>query len=259
MAETPAIVFKNVTVKYGSFIALERINLTVERGELVSVVGSNGGGKTTLLHAVLGFVPPTSGSIEVLGCTPQEIQPSGRIGYLPQASAVNRRFPLSAADVVALARHSSTPFGHRLSTDDKAAIETALDTVGMADLRSHHYGSLSGGQRQRVLIARALAGEPELLILDEPSTGLDAVAQDSFYRLLQEIKKQHGITILMVSHDIGTVSGFVDQIACLNRELHYHGRANDCLNAEVVRRTFGDHMHILVHDEHCTTCGDAHD
>jgi len=258
MENSPAIVFKNATVTYGDFVALEHINLSIKKGEMVSVVGPNGGGKTTLLHAVLGFVTPASGSIQVLGQSPQQVQPTGRIGYLPQANAVNRHFPVSAWDVIAMARHSSQPFGQRLNTEDKLKINAALQTVGMSDHRRHHFGSLSGGQRQRVLIARALAGEPELLILDEPSTGLDAVAQDSFYQLLQKIRNQRGITILLVSHDIGTVSGFVDQIACLNRQLHYHGKANDCLTAEIVKKTFGDHMHVLVHDERCTTCGDAH-
>ncbi|MCK5146044.1 metal ABC transporter ATP-binding protein [bacterium] len=259
MEDLPAIVFKDVDICYGDFVALERINLTIARGELVSVVGPNGGGKTTLLHAVLGFVLPSSGSIQVLEGSPQEVQPSGRIGYLPQLSNYDRNFPVSARDVVAMARFAQRPFGTKLCEDDRVSINESLNVVGMLDKQHHHFGSLSGGQRQRILIARALAGEPELLILDEPSTGLDAVAQDSFYHLLQEIRHQRDITILMVSHDIGTVSGFVDQIACLNRQLHYHGRAKDCLTPEIVRRTFGPHMNVLVHDENCTSCEHAHE
>ena len=256
MAEQkPSVVeFDSVSVRYGDFVALERIHLSIGRGEIVSVVGPNGGGKTTLLHAVLGFVQPYEGHVRVLGLAPDEVQPTGRIGYLPQAMQHDRRFPVSAWDVVAMARYARKSPGKRLDKKDRDAVAQSLETVGMADRASHHFGGLSGGQRQRVLIARALVGDPELLVLDEPSTGLDAVAQDNFYQLLRTLRDSRGLTILMVSHDVGTVSGFVDQIACLNRQLHYHGKADGCLSSEMVSRVFGRNMNILVHDQHCQTC-----
>ena len=245
---------KHVSVRFGQIEALRDISLTLREKEIVSIVGPNGGGKTTLIHAILGFVKPDAGSITVLGRAPSDIQQSGRIGYLPQIKEIERRFPVSAGDIVAMSRYAKKSFGKRLTEEDRRIIHDSLDMVGMAHAAPHHFGSLSGGQQQRVLIARALAGEPEMLVLDEPSTGLDAVAQDSFYHLLKEIRDRRGLTILMVSHDIGMVSGFVDRIACLNRQLHYHGKPGKDV-PDMLARAFGPHMNVLVHDAECKTCG----
>jgi len=254
MASDTVIVLDDVWVRYGSSIVLESIHLTVQEKEIVSIVGPNGGGKTTLLHAILGFKEAFRGEIRVLGKEPVQIKQSGLIGYLPQQNAHDRLFPVSAYDVVAMTRHARHGVGNRLDENDKQVILDALDKVEMTTWQNHHYGSLSGGQQQRVLIARALAGKPRILILDEPSTSLDAVAQDSFYHLLSTIRDEQGLTILMVSHDIGSVSRVVDQIACLNKKIHFHGKPTEGIPSEILEKTFGKHMHFLVHDEHCLTC-----
>ena len=245
---------KDVWVQYDGTMALEEINLTVREEEIVSIVGPNGAGKTTLLHAILGFKKPTRGDIRVLGESPQKIRSTGRIGYLPQIGNYDRRFPVSVFDVVAMSRYARAGLGGRLNATDQTRIQEVLARVHMDDFTHHPFGSLSGGQQQRVLIARALAGEPEILVLDEPSTGLDAVAQDSFYRILTHIRDEEHRTIVLVSHDIGTVSSVVDQIACLNKRIHFHGKPEECIPSDALEKVFGKNTHFLIHDEHCDTC-----
>lgn len=254
MSSKIIISLKNVWVKYDQVTVLEDINLSVNEKEIVSIVGPNGGGKTTLLNTIIGFKEPFRGDVSVFDENPTKTERSGIIGYLPQVSEYDRSFPVNVFDVVALTRHARKSFGRKLNRMDKNIILSALENVGMADYKDHHFGSLSGGQQHRVLIARALAGEPRLLVLDEPSTGLDAVAQDAFYHTLHRIRDEQDITIIMVSHDIGTVSSVVDQIACLNKKIHFHGKPEGGIPSDALEETFGKHVHFLVHDEHCRTC-----
>ncbi len=250
----PVISLEDVWVRYGQIVALQSINLRIMQREIISIVGSNGGGKTTLLLTILGFIHPDRGQVTVLGKKPDQIQSTGRIGYLPQTSESVRRFPIHVFDVVAMTRYARKRPGQRLHAEDRTAIIRALEMVEMAETIDQPFGNLSGGQQQRVRIARALAGEPEILILDEPSTGLDAVAQDTFYHLLKEIRNERSLTILMVSHDIGSVSTVVDRIACLNKQIHFHGKPSSTIPSDALERTFGRHVHFLIHDEHCKTC-----
>ncbi|OVE78696.1 hypothetical protein BVY01_04675 [bacterium I07] len=244
----------DIWVRYGSMTVLESISLQVSNQEIVSIVGPNGGGKTTLLYCILGLVQPFRGQVHVFGMTPVKVQKTGCIGYLPQTGDYNRFFPIRALDVVALSRYAGKRHMKRLSKEDRIIIDQAMDMVGMRPYYNMHFGQLSGGQKQRVLIARALAQKPRMLIFDEPSTGLDAVAQDQFYHVLRQIRDEQKITIIMVSHDIGAVSSIVDQIACLNKQIHFHGRPEDCIPSESIEKVFGKHVHFLMHDEHCQTC-----
>lgn len=252
---SPAIRMEHVWVRYHERPVLEDISLTVEEGEILSVVGPNGGGKTTLLHCLVGFVKPFQGRIRVLGKDPSSHHPQGEIGYLPQINQTNRLFPVSAEDVVKMARYARRKPGRRLKSEDHRRVSDVLEKVGMAQWKRHHFGSLSGGQQQRVLIARALALDPRILLLDEPSTGLDAVAQDTFYQILRDIRDEYRLTVLMVSHDIGTVSAFVDRLACLNTRLHFHGKPGDCIPSGTLEKVFGSRFNFIVHDEQCETCG----
>jgi zinc transport system ATP-binding protein len=249
-----AVSMKNVSVRYGELVALKDITLHVPYRTIVSIVGPNGGGKTTLLNTLLGFVKPYRGSVRVLGQPPKQIQNSGRIGYLPQMMDVNQNFPLRVWDVVAMSRYCRKKILERLNHRDKELIRQALERVDMFSLKATPFHSLSMGQKQRVLIARALARLPDILILDEPSTGLDAVAQDSFYKLLETLRSEFQITVLIVSHDIGSVSAVVDQIACLNRMIHFHGKPGERIPSPVLERVFGKDVRFLIHDERCETC-----
>ena len=240
--ETNVIYMKNVSVKYGDNVVLENINLEIRKREIISIVGPNGGGKTTLLNVIMGFKHIFQGEIRVLGVSPKSIQRTGMIGYLPQVNSFDRNFPVKVFDVVAMARYAKKSILERLTPRDKELIFNGLEKVEMASFVNHHFGSLSGGQKQRVLIARALAVEPKLLILDEPSTGLDAVAQENFYQLLTRLRDEQDLTIIMVSHDIGSVSMFVDKVACLKRKIHFHGKFDNCMATDVLEKVFGKNI-----------------
>jgi zinc transport system ATP-binding protein len=251
---TDAIRLNDVWVRYENQDALEAVSLRLPPARILSIVGPNGGGKTTLLGAILGLVKPWRGDVSVFGRNPKETR--GIIGYMPQNSRHSLSFPVRVSDVVAMSRFARKRLVERLDDHDDAAIERALERVEMASLRDAHFGSLSGGQKQRVLIARALALEPRLLVLDEPSTGLDMVAQDRFYQLMGRLRDD-GLTIVIVSHDIGSVTAAADQIACLNRRLHFHGGVNERIPSEVLEKVFGINMVVLHHSTDCGLCGES--
>ncbi len=253
----PWIHVHNLTVHYGNKLALERVTLDVSPGEMVSIVGPNGGGKTTLLKVILGMKTFTAGTVRVLGSEPGHVRP-GELGYLPQINRHLRDFPIRARDVVLMGRFPRLGLLKRPGPTDKSLAAECLEIVEMTDYGDAPVQSLSGGQLQRIFIARALAMEPKVLILDEPSTGLDAVAQEGFYETLRRLRDDRGISILMVSHDIGVVSNYVDKIACLNRRIHYHGPAGDEIPEQVIQDVFGKNIRILVHNKNCVTCREEH-
>ncbi len=245
---------KDLTVKIENNIILEDVNLEVEEGEIVAVVGPNGGGKTTLIKTCLGFIKPTKGYIKLLGKPPREAIKTGKVGYLPQKSSIPKNFPYSVLDVVLLGL-----INKKLSKKEK--IEIALqyiEYVGMKGFEHAPYSKLSGGQQQRVSIARVLVADPKIIFLDEPSTGIDVVAQESFYDFLQRLRKEKGLTIIMVSHDIGVVGTFVDKVAGLNRKLHYYGDTKGFFQKHILENLYGSEVKLLVHSPECVTCEHFH-
>lgn len=212
------IVFKNVWVSYAGLPILKEINLVVNNNDFLGIIGPNGGGKSTLLKAILGLVKPTKGEIKVFGSTPHSSRKD--VGYVPQYSLFDPNFPITVWDVVLMGRMGHTGLFKRYGEKDKKAALDALKTVEMLEYRDWQIGSLSGGQRQRVFIARAVAGDPKLLLLDEPTTGIDAIMREDFYEMLEKLKTR--MAIVMVSHDISAVSVYVNKIACLNHTLYYH-------------------------------------
>lgn len=255
MQSEQVVRFSDVWVSYHNTYVLENISFSVSEQEIFSVVGPNGGGKTTLLHTLLGLKKPARGTITVMGRESASDLPPGTIAFLPQMHHHDRSFPVSVSDVVAMGIRAAKRPRERYTKSDRQAVHDSLEQVAMEEHIRDHFGTLSGGQQQRVLIARALAMHPRLLVMDEPSTGLDAVAQDSFYQLLQRLRDTEGISIIFVSHDVGTVSGIVDQIACLNRRIHFHGNPRDGIPASAREAVFGKGINFLIHDEHCRTCG----
>jgi ABC-type Mn2+/Zn2+ transport system ATPase subunit len=242
-----AVELENVTVAFGRTVALQDVSLHVRRGEFVGIVGPNGSGKTTLLRTVLGLVRPVRGEVRVLGTPVDRLGAvRQRLGYVPQLASIDPRFPVHVLDVVLMGRYGQIGLFHRPSAADRRAAQAALARVGMADLAERQIGQLSGGQRQRVLIARALAVEPQILLLDEPATGVDPVTSSSLYELLNQLHEE-GITIMMVSHDVGVVSQYVDQVACLNCRLVVHGRPEEVLTTEVVEGCYGCGTMFLTH------------
>lgn len=217
---TPAIELRGVTVRYGATLALEGVDLVVPRGDFVALIGPNGGGKTTLLRVLLGLVAPDEGSVEVLGLSPREAR--GRIGYVPQFARFDASFPARVLDVVVMGRlRRPASWTVRLRAADRAAALRAIQEVGLSELVGRPVRTLSGGELQRVLIARALAPEPELLLLDEPTASLDMQSAAAFYSLLERLGRNR--TVLLSSHDVTGVSQHIRTIACLNRRIFWHG------------------------------------
>ncbi len=212
------ITVRDLWAGYEGGPVLEAIHLDVRRGDFIGIIGPNGGGKSTLLKVLLGLIPPTRGEVRVMGLPPKE----GRryIGYVPQSVEFDRDFPISVWEVARMGRLGKRGLLRRYTAEDDAKVAEALRLLDVLDLRDRPIGELSGGQRQRVYIARALASEPEILLLDEPLAGVDPQMSANFYELLARLNDH--ITILMVSHDIGAITSYVKTVGCLNRRLFYH-------------------------------------
>lgn len=249
-----AIEIRNLTVRLNGREILSDINHSLQEGRFLGIVGPNGGGKTTLLRILIGLVRPTTGKALVFGKTPKEAVKDGMFGYLPQHMNVDADFPATALDVVFMGLYGRAGIFRRHSAEDKRKPGEILSTMGMSGFEKHIFGALSGGQQQRVSIARALVSDPRILILDEPSTGIDAVGQEDFYHLLKGLQKRFNLTIIMVSHDIGVITSYVDEIACLNRTLHYHGSPLGALNEEVLKELYGKNIEVIMHSHLCEKC-----
>jgi len=236
----PVVDIDGLTFGYGSEPVLRDVSLKLVPNDLVSIIGPNGGGKTTLLKLLLGLLEPQTGTIRVLGVTPHQARP--RIGYTPQHVHLDMQFPVDVIDVVLMGRlGQGRGFGPYSTSDRRFALE-ALHDVGLADHRARPLSVLSGGQRQRVLIARALASNPELLLLDEPTANLDATAQDDFYALLKRLSER--LTVILVSHDMGFVSKFVRTVVCVNRHVCLHP------TDEQIVELYGGQFRRVKHDHH---------
>ena len=250
-----AIEIDNLTVNLDGREVLKDINLSLDEGRFIGIVGPNGGGKTTLLRAILGLIKPSSGRILVFGRPPEDALKTGSIfGYLPQTLKIEPDFPIRVMDVVMMGRYGRIGKLRWPREEDRKKALEYLSIMGMEKLRNVQFGQLSGGQQQRTSVARALAGEPRVLILDEPSTGIDVIGQGDFYHLLKGLQKRFSITILMASHDIGTIPAYVDEIACLNYTFHYHGNPLGALSESVLTELYGKNVDVLQHTDICDKC-----
>ncbi len=243
----PAVSFENVSFAYGETVAVRDVTLRIDAGDFFGLVGPNGSGKTTLMHLMLGLETPDRGSIELFGEPVRGFDDRGRIGYVSQ-QATNRgkTMPVTVRECVRMGRFAHVGRG-RLGEADHEAVASALERVGIADLADRRIGQLSGGQRQRAYIARALAGEADLLALDEPAVGVDAESRDVFYDLLDQLNAS-GITIVLIEHDIGVVTDHADHVACLNTELYHHGSTEGFVESDALTRAYGKTARIVTHD-----------
>lgn len=241
--ESPSeiIKIKNLWVRYEQELVLEGINLSVQEGDYIGIIGPNGGGKTTLFKVILGLLSPEKGEVKILG------QPAkkGRqyIGYVPQIMQFDPAFPITVADVVRMGRLGKRRLLQHYGKRDEQVVERVLEQVGLLKWRDRALSELSGGQKQRVYIARALATEPKILLLDEPTANLDQTVSTTLYELLHQLNEF--VTILMISHDISAVSAYVKTVGCLNRTLHYHGSHQ--ITSEMLEQAYGDRVQQLVH------------
>ena len=236
----PILEVRDLSVRFGNFPALNRVSFTVEKQEIIAVIGPNGSGKTTLLKAILGLVP-SSGEIKIFGKSIAQVLPL--LGYVPQHFAFERSFPLTVEEFVNLTCRRPDP----------AHSGGALLAAGMAELKDKLIGELSGGQLQRVLIAHAMLHQPKILFLDEATSGIDIEGLADFYSTIQRLNREHGVTVLMVSHEISMVYKFTDRIICLNRDLISHGETKTALTQEVLKKLYGDSTDLKTHqhlDQH---------
>lgn len=230
----------DLSFSFGNTHALYRVTLSVNKGDFVGIIGPNGSGKTTLLNLILGLYPVQKGRIEICGESISSFHDWRKIGYVPQkAASIQENFPATVEEVIETGLLSAKNIPRRYSAKDREKVMVVLKKVKMEQYRDRRIGELSGGQQQRVLIARALIGEPELLILDEPTTGIDQLTQERFYDLLGILNKE-GITILLVTHELGRITHYVNRIASLNTTLEF----------------FGNHEQFCMHpagemDHHC--------
>jgi len=227
----------------GKNAILEDIDLDLEQGDFLGLIGPNGGGKSTLLKVMLGLIRPDRGSIELFGLTPEAARKY--VGYMPQKTSFDQSFPIKALDVVLMGRFSRSGLFRRYTRDDREAALRALESVGMGGLADRDIGALSGGEQQRVFVARSLVSEPQLLLLDEPTAGVDAAQQTEFYDLLSRLNKERGISIILVSHDITAISHHINKIACLNQRLYYHGTGE--LTNEDIEKAYGCPVEMIAH------------
>jgi len=252
--DSPIIRIKELNFSYRDNSVLEDVDLELDKGELASIVGPNGGGKTTLLKLILGLLKPQQGSVEVFGTTPEKAR--RRIGYMPQQAQLDPQFPVSVLDVVLTGQIDRCGKGLSGSfpraADGKA--REALAEVGLGDFMRKSFNRLSGGQRQRVLIARALCSEPELLLLDEPTSNIDPRSEENLYETLARLNRQ--MTILLVSHDLGFVSQFVKSVICVNHQVVIHPTSR--INGTIIKEIYGGDFNLIRHDHRCDQTGHSH-
>ncbi|HEV8360682.1 MAG TPA: metal ABC transporter ATP-binding protein [Candidatus Thermoplasmatota archaeon] len=242
--EPPAVVeLRGVSVDYGAERALAGADLMVNRGEFVGIVGPNGGGKTTLLRASLGLVPVREGEVHLFAVEVGRFADWARVGYVPQSAAqVDPQFPATALEVVLLGRVGRRGLFRRFQAADRERARQALREVEGLHLAERRIGTLSGGERQRVFLAKALAGEPELLILDEPTTGVDPKARAEFYQLLDHLNHDHDLTILLVSHDTEAILQSAHRIVAVNRHVVFDGTPQQFRDQEGILGAYAFHV-----------------
>jgi zinc transport system ATP-binding protein len=232
--------------RYGSQTVLDDISLEIMRGEFVGLIGPNGGGKTTLLKLLVGLEPPQSGSITVFGERPDRSNLwRSKVGVVPQFTATTPKFPVLACDVVEMGTYvrGMAPLS---SADRKQRVNDSLKMVGAADFGNKPMWDLSGGYRQRIFVARALACRPELLLLDEPTVGVDAQGQDLLYEWIETWRKERNLTVILISHDVGVIAPLCDKLACLNVQLHFHDRP-DKFTGDAVQKAYGCPAEVVFH------------
>ena len=237
----PIVEIKDIWLSFRGRPVLEAVNLRLDEGDYLGLIGPNGSGKTTLLRVILGLLSPDRGSVRVLGESPAGAR--GRVGYVPQYTRFDASFPVNVRDVVLMGRIGSGGLFRQPSKRDRDVALSSLDKVEMADQAGRQIGRLSGGELQRVMIARALAVEPRLLLLDEPTASLDTRVGVSVFELLKDLAQE--ITLVLVSHDVGVISRYVKTVACLNRRLYYHHSKE--ITREMFEAAYGCPVDLVAH------------
>ncbi|WP_294918147.1 metal ABC transporter ATP-binding protein [Sulfuricurvum sp. PD_MW2] len=230
-------------------LVLKNSTFKILPGEYCAIIGPNGGGKTTLVRLLLGLEKPTSGEIKLFGIPQKRFRDWNRIGYVPQRSAlVDGSFPATVREVVGMGRYARRGIFGFESHEDKAAIVEAMELMGVSDLSDRLIGNLSGGQRQRVMIARALASAPDVLIVDEPNTGVDVESQHRFYELLRTLNKTKKLSILFITHDVGVIAEDITRLLFVNQSVLVSQNPGEMLRCDEMSRLYGTPAHLVSHN-----------
>jgi ABC-type Mn2+/Zn2+ transport system ATPase subunit len=251
-----AVVARDLVVRYDDFTALTGATFTAYYGEALGIIGPNGSGKSTLLKTIAGLLSLASGSLRVLGADPRALTP-GSIAYVPQVEAVDWSFPATVWDVVAMGRFARLKFWEQFGSHDRAAVSRALDLVGMTPLAGRHIAHLSGGQQQRTFVARAIAQEPKLLLLDEPTTGVDAATEEALREIVRELVVSEHLPVLMATHDLDCVDEWFDRLMVVDRRVLALGTPREVVESGAYEAIHHD-MHMHGHTRHDHEPHEAH-
>jgi zinc transport system ATP-binding protein len=249
--EKPVVSMKNVSYAYEDKLVLDHINFEIPKGSFMGLIGPNGGGKTTLIKLLLGLLKPDEGTIHIYGDPVSKFKGKSKIGFVSQkANSFNRGFPATVFEVVSTGLTAKIGYFKFMNKKHKEKIMQAIDQVGMSEYTHQNIGNLSGGQQQRVFIARALVSDPELIILDEPTVGIDYENVKRFYDLLHQLHEKRNITLLLVTHDTGTMTEHATDIVCLNKTLHFHGKPEEynSFSEKELSNFYGHPVHIVEHN-----------
>jgi len=241
MTTDTIIEIRNVWFSYDEYPVLKDVDLDVQRGEFLAIIGPNGGGKTTLLKLILGILKPDRGHVRVFGDEPRKS--ASRIGYVPQETSLNRDFPITVFDVALMGKLGGDRTKRGDSKRERESVQESLRRVDMWKYRNRRIGELSGGQRQRVFIARALASEPEILFLDEPTASVDVEGQSSLYHFFNELNET--VTIVVVSHDVNVLSSYVKSVACVNQRVFFHDESE--ITPEMLEQAYHCPVELIAH------------
>lgn len=248
MKKEKVIQIKDVSFRYQESPVLENISWSVEKGDFVGLIGPNGSGKSTLIKLILGLLRPERGEIFLYDTPVESFREWDKIGFVSQkANSFNSGFPATVFEVVAMGLFGKIGLFRFLKRTDKEKVVRTIEQVGLTDYIDQNIGDLSGGQQQRAFIARALVSDPELLILDEPTVGVDVETVHHFFELLKTLNEKSNLTIVIVSHDIQTMIRYVNKVACLNRRLHFHGNKEEFLADHKLTSFHGHDVHLLAH------------
>lgn len=240
---------KDIRVQYQQSLALDGISFTVEAGDYIGIVGPNGSGKTTLIKTILGLVECQSGTIDIMGQPASEFGTWQKIGYLPQVTTItNKAFPATVAEVVSTGLLGAKRFPRSLSRTDWQQVQAVLAMLDIGHLHQQQIGSLSGGQAQKVLLARAMVAHPAVLILDEPTAALDPSTREHFYETIARLNQEEGMTILLITHDSGTIGKYASKMLYIDHKLIFYGSFTDFCHSQDMSRYFGDSsQHLMCH------------
>ena len=244
----PIIEFKNISFAYDSKNnVLEHISFDVNKGDYVGIIGPNGSGKSTMMKLMLGLLKPNEGTIKIFGKKRKNFAEHAKIGYVPQQTAYASTFPATVLEIIQSGRTSQMGLFQSFQKKDHNAVQKAIHITGLERVKNTLLEKLSGGQRQRTLIARALAGEPKVLVLDEPSTGVDIKSQETFFSFLKNLNKKLGITILLISHDLDVITNEADYVICVNKQLICNTPVKEFVKGDYMKKLYGENVKLVKH------------